>query len=234
MGKLELSGIPQVPIEPIYCSDDFKYLVPGILKSTIKTFNDFALNNAISYSSGGTDYTSHHSLEQDPVFSANDFKCCTPLGKTAKTTSTCCSGFGVSNTSNGFTCKLPPGADLMVYFNRFVSNEGRATDGPGGGLADADFNNQTGEPIVTAPVISKLQELGVAHCSTASVRQGGAFGSFEPEPVGPDSDLSKRIYNIVDSSRDAGTNANAGQTVSTGYNAFMEGFRWNHHLYCDD
>lgn len=235
LGKLELTGIPQIPVEPVYCSDDFNYLVPGIFKSSFKTFTDFA-SNAVSFHTGTSTirYSSHHALEQEPVFSPNDFKCCTPLGKTTKSTNSCCSGYGVSNGMNGYTCKLPAGADIMVYFNRFVSNEGRATDGPGGGLVDADFNSQTGEPLVTAPVISKLQELGVAHCSTAMVRQGGAFGSFEPEPVGPDSDLSKRIYNIVDSSRDAGTNANAGQTVSTGYNAFMQGFRWNHHLYCDD
>lgn len=237
LGKLELSGIPQVAVEPLYCSDDSTYLVPGIFKSALKKDTDFN-SNAVSFVSGFSRYASYHTLEQESVFSPNDFKCCTPLGKTTKTASTCCSGYGVSNGTTEYTCKLPAGADLMVYFNRFVSNEGRAATTSGDGLVDADFNPQTGEPLISTTVIQKLQALGSdsgsSFCWNGKVRQGGAFGAFEPEPVGPDSILSNRIYNIVDSSRDAGTNPNAGQTVSTGYNAFMSGFRWNHHLYCDD
>jgi hypothetical protein len=38
----------------------------------------------------------------------------------------------------------------------------------------------------------------------------------------------------VDSSRDEGKVSTAGATIPVGYSAFMAGFRWNHHLYCQD
>jgi hypothetical protein len=76
--------------------------------------------------------------------------------------------------------------------------------------------------------------MGTAYCASGKVRQGGAFGLFEPEPQGVGTNRSNRIYNIVDSTNDSGTNSNAASTVTTGYKAFMEGFRWNHHLYCDN
>lgn len=122
----------------------------------------------------------------------------------------------------------------MVYFNRFVSNEGRGSDQPGGGLVDTDFNATTGEPLLTGAVNDKIRELGTTYCASKEVRQGGAFGLFEPEPQGPETNLTSRIYGIVDSSRDIGQNSNAGKTYTTGYAAFMDGFRWNHHLYCAD
>ena len=122
----------------------------------------------------------------------------------------------------------------MVYFNKFVSNEGVGADKPGGGLVDADFDASTGEPLFSSSVNGKLNDLGVAFCKNKKVRQGGAFGLYEPEPQGSDTNLSSRIYNIVDSSRDNGQNSNAGTTVTTGYAAFQDGFRWNHHLYCAD
>lgn len=122
----------------------------------------------------------------------------------------------------------------MVYFNSFVSNEGRSPDAPGGGLVETDFSDLTGEPLISIAVNDKIRALGGAYCASGKVRQGGAFGNFEPEPQGSETNLSGRIYNLVDSSRDNGQNSNAGQTVNTGYTAFMDGFKWNHHLYCDD
>jgi hypothetical protein len=176
----------------------------------------------------------HTTLLNEPVFSPNDFKCCTPLGKTADASAKCCSGYGTASGTGRVICKLPPKTDLMVYFNSFVSNEGRGTDQPGGGLVEADFEADTGEPKLSAAVNLKITELGRAYCSSGKVRQGGAFGRFEPEPQGPQTNVSSRIYNIVDSTRDAGQNSNAGTTVTTGYTPFMQGFRWNHHLYCND
>ena len=239
LGRLELSGIPQIPIEPLYCNDNSNKLVPGIIKSSIATTAAFN-SNTVSFLYGGdavaTRRTNYTALQDEPVFSQNDFKCCTPLGKTVTNAGKCCSGFGVAQGESGtaYTCALPPGANLMVYFNRFVSNEGRGTEQPGGGLVDADFADQTGEPLLSASVNDKIRELGIAYCSTGRVRQGGAFGSYEPEPQGSETNLSQKIYNLVDSSNDSGQNSNAGKTVTTGYAPFTDGFRWNHHLYCDD
>ncbi len=249
LGRLELSGIPQVGFEMLTCNDNQDRLLPGLYKAGKVKVADFADTNysfVHSYSpknSDGTDapltaklFTTHHGLQHEPVFSANDFKCCSPLGKTVTDSTKCCSGFGVaiSPGSNDKTCALPAGTDLMVYFNRFVSNEGTGASQPGGGLVEADFEAQTGEPKIIASVNDKIRALGNAYCATGSVRQGGALGSFEIEPQGSDTKVSDKIYNFVDSSRDYGESANAGSTSSAGYSAFMDGFRWNHHLYCAD
>ncbi len=235
-GKLELTGIPQVPAEPIFCNDNSKVLVPGIFDLTTSPNNQTQFN-AITYSfqdATGNHFANHMALLNEPIFSSNDFKCCTPLGKTASAATKCCSGFGKTVSTTKVTCALPARADLMVYFNRFVSNEGLGTDQPGGGLVDADFDTSTGEPKLSAAVNLKITELGKSYCASGKVRQGGAFGRFEPEPQGPATNVSSRMYNIVDSSRDAGQNSNAGSTISTGYTPFNDGFRWNHHLYCND
>jgi hypothetical protein len=237
-GKLELSGIPQVPLEPIYCNDNSNVLVSGIYDIISGVTNKADLEAGTfdkSFSDGTNVYLNHKALLNEPVFSPNDFKCCTPLGKTATAATKCCSGFGTSTTgTTTVTCKLPARTNLMVYFNRFVSNEGQGTDQPGGGLREADFNSLSGEPNLTAAVNLKITELGRAYCSSGKVRQGGAFGRYEPEPQGPLTNVSSRIYNILDSTRDAGQNSSAGTTVTTGHTPFTQGFRWNHHLYCND
>lgn len=241
LGQLELSGIPQISHPAVMCNDDSSRVVDGIFNPSIKTAAQFQANtfSFLSSASGLSQYyTNMNGLQLDPVFSANDFKCCSPLGKTVKSASLCCSGFGVredpSDPSSQTTCMLPPGTDLMVYFNRFVSNEGQGADQPGGGLVSADFDERTGEPIINSTVTDKIRELGAAYCSSGETRQGGAFGQYEPEPNGPNTDLSQRVYGIVDSPNDAGQASNAGSTQPDGYNSFMDGFRWNHHLYCTD
>jgi hypothetical protein len=259
LGHLELSGVPQITYEALTCNDNANRLVPGLYNPTIKYLVDDAsaastatntfeqvnfsfvhqyaaqLENGTPIGSGNKLSTNMYGLAQEPIFSSNDYKCCSPLGKTTKDATKCCSGYGVPYGTNGttFTCALPEGTDLMVYFNRFISNEGRGTEQPGGGLVDADFDSLTGEPVLKQAVNDKIRALGEAYCGSGVVRQGGAFGSYEPEPQGSETDLSKKIYNIVDSSRDIGQVSNAGNTVQSGYAAFMDGFRWNHHLYCD-
>lgn len=235
LGRFELSGIPQIVYEPLYCSDNIERLVPGIFSAAITTRTAFQ-NINFSFIHGGTRYTNSKGLLNEPIFAANDFKCCMPLGKSTKTPSKCCSGYGIPDGTNGttYTCGLPAGTDLMVYFNPFVSNEGMGADKPGGGILETEFDAFTGEPNTEATVIDKIRTLGITYCQSGKVRQGGAFGEFEPEPQGSETDLTSKIYNIVDSSRDSGQNSNSGSTVTTGYTPFMDGFRWNHHLYCDD
>jgi hypothetical protein len=259
LGHLELSGIPQITFEALTCNDNKNRIVPGIFLPGIKYLEDISAAATVdntfakesfsflhaydaqnesggTVSSGNRYFTNKHGLTHEPVFSSNDFKCCSPLGKTVTNASMCCSGFGVDIGTNGTrkTCAIPDGANLMVYFNRFVSNEGQGTDQPGGGLIETDFDNSTGEPLRVASVSDKIRSLGEAYCASGTVRQGGAFGSFEPEPQGTETDLTAKIYNIVDSPRDIGQTSNAAKTVQSGYAAFMDGFKWNHHLYCDD
>jgi hypothetical protein len=244
LGRLELSGIPQISYEVLTCNDNANRVVQGIFDIGINTraqfetvnfsyFMSYAAKNSSGVATTETQrFTNAYGLQNEPIFSPNDFKCCSPLGKTVTDTTKCCSGYASGTTTK--TCALPAGTDLMVYFNRFVSNEGVGTDKPGGGLLETDFESLTGEPVLSAAVNDKVRALGIAYCSSKKVRQGGAFGSFEVEPQGTDTNVSSRIYNIVDSSRDVGQNSNAGTTDVTGYPAFTDGFRWNHHLYCND
>ncbi|MBA2405296.1 MAG: hypothetical protein H0V66_11040, partial [Bdellovibrionales bacterium] len=78
----------------------------------------------------------------------------------------------------------------------------------------------------------KLNALGEAYCVSKKTRRGGTFGDFKLEPEGNDTNQSEKNYEIVDSSKDEASGT--GGSPSAGYTAFMSGFRWTHHLYCDE
>lgn len=230
LGRMELSGVPQISYEALYCNDNADRLVPGLFKSSIMKNSAEFENATNSFIRNGEWQTTSHALNQNPVFAESQFKCCSPLGKTTTNPGNCCSGYGVQvENSNNFTCSLPTGTDLMVYLNPFISNEGLNLT-----LTESDYNSATGEPLLSSTVVNKIAQIGRNHCEGKKVRQGGAFGNFEPEPQGSRTDASKRIYQIVDSSNDVGQVTNAGATLSSGYNVFNEGYRWNHHLYCTE
>lgn len=179
-------------------------------------------------------------VDHPQIFSASDFKCCLPLGSQVGEGegNLCCSGYAtegeeggstdpnLTNNSDVYRCKLPIGTNLNVYFNRFVSGEGNDV------LEADDFDPRTGEPVTTIEVQNKLRELGQEHCEGddgGTVRQGGAFGDYDPEPTPAVIFGSQpKVFGIVDSQFDTGTANN----VPAGNFEFQSGFRWNHHLYC--
>ena len=75
-----------------------------------------------------------------------------------------------------------------------------------------------------------MMALGQAYCETGTVRTGAAFGNFLPDPISMTS--GEKVYGIVDSSSDSGTTSANGATVTVGYQKFQQGYRWNHHFYC--
>lgn len=164
------------------------------------------------------------------VFSENEFRCCTKLGEASTEDAKCCSG---ARDDEGL-CKLPDGADLHVYFNKFVSGEGIGEDLPGGGLLEEDFIPETGEPKISDSVLNKIRTLGTNFCASGEVRGGAAFGFFFPEPNNgsyqhreAQSDINDaRKYSIIDSTRDFDPESLSGTSP------FLAGFRWDHHLYC--
>lgn len=172
------------------------------------------------------------------IFSSSEFSCCARLGSVVADYNNCCSGYGKQEgTTTKYTCLLPPGADLNVYFNRFVSSEGYVDDLPDAlkeiGFVDDDFVPETGEPKLQVKVYDKIAALGQAYCSTGGTRSGSTFGKFNAEPfvgytrdVGTNEEL-KRYFSIVDSQDDYDSDAANGTTY------FNFGFRWNHHLYCN-
>ncbi len=250
LGKLELIGIPQVFYEPLTCNSEHKKLVPGIFKAQAKTITNYSTDN-YSFKLSGSIYnlpssdptnpnkraSTADALEHDQIFSPHEMKCCLPLGTTTKDASNCCSGFGVTAGGTDKICKLPNGTDLSVYFNRFISSEGTGEGMPAGGWVDSDFDENTGEPKLTEEIFQKLNAMGTEWCNTSTTRRGGAFGAFPPEPAGPTSQKETADYSIVDSFRDEadGLNQNGdGGAGKVGFEAFSKGFRWNHHVYCDE
>ena len=215
--------------------------------SSIDEYNADASASTTERQYGGTDnfgnyenkFTFQDKVDHSAIFSSKDFTCCTPLGKDTSNPTQCCSGFGKANQAGTkFTCKLPKGADINVYFNIFVSNEGVGDTRPGGGLIadsttsdDIDFNPTTGEPKYRDSTYNKLAALGGAYCD-GTVQTGGAFGYFPPEPFSGSYALSGNLLDsfplsIVDSVLDFQSN-----DPNLGKIPFDSGYRWNHHLYC--
>ncbi len=262
LSKLELNGIPQVTYDPLYCSDNYQKIVPGIFKDEIKsinTFNAHPLTHEVDdddlkpfktdvTSVGHLEYesvnksfiTTSELLNHEPIFAANDFMCCKPLGSeidlNTQGASACCSGFAMtpgssnSNSNNGpAKCMLPPRTNLNVFFNKFVSGEGMSDDldNP---LVEEDFDEKTGAPLFSAQVINKLQSLAQEFCSTNQYTTGGAFGPYDAEPRGSMgiSTTATPVFSIVDSINDNGVNIGD----PAGFNTFNRGYKWNNNIYC--
>lgn len=259
LARLELVGIPQIFYEPLYCNSDRNQLVPGIFNVNPQTREEFEaegykynpLTNAQSliniynqnYPAYATDFANPEGyvamqdlLSVPSVFSSYKFACCKNLGTQVETAKQCCSEFATKDAEGRLICKLPQGADLHVYFNRFVSGDGVGDFQPGGGLKDTDFIPETGEPNLTKEVTDKIRTMGQAYCSSGNVRYGGSFGYFIAQPnngyftqtADPE---SNSYYSIIDSALDY--QGDPGDTLSgSGTIRFLEGYRWNHHLYC--
>ena len=248
LSKLELIGIPQVHFEPMVCSNNKDKLVPGIFKEEYNTLSDLegaesGVFNGESVIDENDDTNPNkiaaaaETLQHDEVFSSHEFMCCQQLGQVATSADRCCSGHAVQNkTTKKLECKLPSGTDLNVYFNRFVTAEGMGDDAPGGGFDEEnDFDANTGAPVPKDSVYKKLNALGSAYCESAKTRRGGAMGVFPGEPSGAAA-VGLTSASIVDSFGDSGSSTsstgNGGQAQS-GYTPFYQGYRWNHHIYCE-
>lgn len=187
-------------------------------------------------SAGFNRMTYQDKLAHSAVFSAKDFACCTPLGKTTTSAAKCCSA--TASTVGGVTtCKLPVGTDLNVYFNKFVSSEGVGDSEPGGGLivtgteAEIDFNQYTGEPKMRTSTFLKLEELGRAYCLNSIVGNGGSFGQFPPEPYSVYSTANGSTLTFPISIVDSIIDSEPGST-NVGKFPFDNGYRWDNHYYC--
>ncbi|OUR99967.1 hypothetical protein A9Q84_02745 [Halobacteriovorax marinus] len=260
LGRLELLGIPQIVYEPLYCNSDKEQLIGGIYKQTTRTtFNaaSFEYDNAsnpngrdineiygsaapaLSEANPNPRVVNGTEIDQTTIWSDNEFMCCKNLGEETDDPGLCCSGFAPAPSGGGTgsavparTCKLPPGTNLNVYFNKFVSGDGMGSTQPGGGLEDTDFVPETGEVKLESASYNKIKALGVAYCDSATTRGGAAFGYFFAEPNTGNYfqngalDDSK-MWSINDSNLDY-DDAN-----DTGFVRFLDGFRWNHHQYCN-
>ena len=182
-------------------------------------------------------------VDKPAIFSDNKFKCCRELGASVSDKNQCCSGFAaeleidtgdeddLTQTESSTRCALPPGTNLNVYFNKFVSGEGLNDNASNVTLEIDDFDPRTGEPLPNTEIIQKLNALGETFCDSGAVRRGGAFGPFQAEPLGSRGQQNGggEIFSILDSTTDIGNIQNR----EVGLNVYNLGFRWNHHVYCD-
>ena len=256
LAKFELLGIPQIFYEPLYCNSNREKLVEDIFNLPQQTRSSFDGNSfthnasvngiispeqmyAANFSSAGDlgnpdrKIVFQDKVALNKVFSGNKFLCCLQLGDPTTNKAQCCSNhlkLTQENGAQGGECALPPGADLHLYFNKFVSGDGMGQHQPGGGLINEDFIPETGEPKYRAETLAKVAELGKRYCDSGSTRKGVAFGNFTPEPNAgffqQASGGKERYYSIIDSTDDFDPDTDSGTL------RFKEGFRWNHHLYC--
>ena len=182
-------------------------------------------------------------IDQDPIFSAHEFSCCRGLGQRTLSAGDCCSGFAplVSFGENeAQICKLPKGTNLNVYFNRFVSNEGRGENQPAGGLQDSDFIPETGEVKFNVYTYSKLTALGRTYCDNGSTTRGALFGYYASSPVmldrggeGAKHPTGTFRYSMADEPADYDDeNVPIGDGELAGERRFKAGLHWDHHIYC--
>ncbi len=167
------------------------------------------------------------------IWSENEFQCCRETNLETDSAGNCCSGFAV-DISGVLTCKLPPGTNLNVFFNKFVSGEGMSDYiEENTRLKDEDFIPETGEPKLNEDVEQKLVNLGALFCSSGNVRAGATDGFFYAEPN------NERYYHQTQVDEEQtkyrsliDTNLDFDGDNDTGAFRFNEGFRWSHHIYC--
>lgn len=182
--------------------------------------------------------TTQEMVDHEAVFSSHEFMCCSPLGTEVNQSDVgnCCSGYGEASTNSPptgeakYICKLAPGTDLNIYFNKFVSGEGmsESEENP---LTEDDFDPYTGYPVFSQSVIQKLKGLAQTHCAgdNGTYVRGGAFGPYVAEPHGSLPKNATEVYSLLDSVYDDGNNTDQ----PAGFSVFNQGQRWNHHIYCD-
>lgn len=258
LGRFELTGIPQIFYEPLYCNDDRSQLVPGLFNADISTRTDF---EAESWSYSGTTgdlerlYDEDHSstdqsksannpvvfqdkVQLNQIFSGHEFRCCAKLGSVVSSASRCCSGHAVdaddstdSSLGGKSICKLPRNTNINVYFNRFVSSEGSIADDAENGLREDDFVPETGEPKIQSTTYTKLAALASLHCDSGEFRRGASFGEYPAQPnTGFFGDVEDTDATFYYSMVDSGQDFNG--ESEKGFDYFIFGLRWDHHLYC--
>lgn len=222
--KLELIGIPQIPIETnqdMYCLvDDNQNDIQANkepLKDTIKknVSSEIIDGNKSYYSAGDLENFETGSGKIKPIFSDNKVSCCLPSGQNVDSETTdemCCTGKVFQNR-----CCLEDYTDLTLYLNRYVSSE--AAD-----LPDSQIDPQTGYIKDPSTVLQIANQKNLC-CS------GKAVLGYAISPLmipGVESIPEARVNRFVSSDNLTDNNNETG-LIGEIYN---KGVRWNNHVYC--
>ncbi len=216
--KFELTGVGQIAIQDrttasLSCSvnpsnssaSGSGTIIPGFVPSGAATTeydgDKFAANQADKL------------INKKQVFSQDEFTCCQPLGTEmpdGSDPSYCCSGNINPDTNK---CALKNYTNLSVYFNRYISSEGKD-------LADNLIDEETGY-IKNA---STVQQLACQKEACASGFVGYGIAHTDLKVPGHESS-DKQVKRFID-----------GNDLSNDFNGkakiFNEGLRWNNQVYC--
>ncbi len=225
LGTLELTGVPQIAIKAnentdIWCAvnpQDQSEIGTGTLPNIIV---DIDASNGVYSATGATGEIKYfNSLDQNVllggakiIFSSDSYTCCLPLGTTTKNgddPNICCSGLIKDNR-----CALNDYSDISVYFNLYVSSEGKDVSP---NLIDPSTGYITN--------LSTLEELACQKkaCASNKIARGISLANLK---IPGHEDAQTNVKRFVDN--DSATSKSNAE-VANFYNA---GLRWNTHLYC--
>ncbi len=224
-GTLEITGIPQVSIKSnestdIWCAvnpNDQAEIGTGTLPNIIENID--ASNGVYSTTGATTEVKYFNALDPSVllggaklIFSADTYTCCLPLGTTTKTgddPNICCSGL----IHNG-RCALNDYTDLTVYFNLYVSSEGK---GVAANLIDPTTGYITNMSTVEELACNKRA------CASNKVARGISLANLK---IPGHEDAPQNVKRFVDN--DSATSKSNAEVA----NFYNSGLRWNTHIYC--
>jgi hypothetical protein len=216
--RLELLGIPQVPIKSsgagTLCS-----IVPGDISTAATAANPIpgTLNIASQkeilvgadqyYSAADPD---NFDGDMRQIWSKDQFSCCLPPGTDWSTRtephSFCCTGF-VGEASG--RCSIPDSGNVSLYFNKFISSIGQDLI--------LDYDEETGNPNDIDGLLAAACTLKV--CNSGLVGTGMAYHSLKAPGHDSENFTTNRFV------------TNAAEFENVGQ-LFEAGIRWNNQVYC--
>lgn len=228
LSSLELTGIPQIAIK----GSDFDFFKCIVDYDSQEVQNNDPIRGILA-GSPTAEYVDQNSKKYlssidknnfgdniKTVFSKDEVTCCLGLGEelqTGESANLCCTGYAKSETTTSSstttrTCALPDYSNVTVYFNRYISSEGK-------GLSDSSYDSQTGR--ITDPSLVVQLACSKKACASGYLHYGIAL-SYLKVP-GLENKEPKRRW--VDSNSDASNFEN----IADYYDA---GMRWNKDVYC--
>jgi len=225
MGKLELTGVPQIYIPDsshsnITCTvdpeDQGSLAAAGTLPAEIITTGAIPeyLDGALNYLSAN-DMSNFDDDNIKKIFSSDDLNCCLPAGTNVGTDADpniCCTGY--ISPDNGL-CQLPAYTDISVYLNKYVSSEAK-DEVPGA------FNADTG--YLVSPFDTIRLACAKKLCESNSLVEGIVLSNLKTR--GHETN-NKQKQRFIDGSDEA-------NNFSGLADLFDRGLKWNDHIYCAD
>lgn len=231
--RLELIGIPQIPIRhitPLVEESGLKPATPTNLSNIVYLPETIAAGAIPEFENDGADpikpvfsaSSESNNFDPDkikPIFAEKDFTCCQSNGTQVSDENTCCSGtaLNVGNSASVKVCCLPDYTNVSVYLNRYVSSEGA-------GYSDGYLNQETG--YLDDPAMA-LQQAATMCCSKSA-----GFGiavsplAVPGAPLAPGTGTRRFLYK---NNEVAPPGTSVDFDVNTEYD---KGRRWNNQIYC--